>query len=347
MAHELTIREDGQAEMMYTGEAPWHGLGTRLDNPATAEEAIAAAGLDWEIAMQPVYIYGADGTPIEVPNKYAITRTDSNQVFNVTSGTYKPVQNAEAFSFFDQVVGAGEAIYHTAGSLFGGKQVWILAKLPGDLKITDQDLMEKFILLTTGNDGEHALKMMLTPIRVVCNNTLKMALDNKMRQFAVRVMHTGTIMDRVAQARDVLGTTEAYFELMMNGINKMVDRKMQEGDFDHFTFQLFGLDETKAVNEQHPLHQKLIDTMRNAYHEAPGNQLPDVAGTRWAAYNAVTYYADHIWKTNRIKEVEENSAETIASKRLYESWHGRNGQLKEKAWNLLVPARSRKVTVAA
>jgi phage/plasmid-like protein (TIGR03299 family) len=134
----------GSDGMMYTGAIPWHGLGVKLDNPATAEEAIKAAELDWEVETRSVYQYAISDTRqfyshLEIPNKNAIVRKDTNEAFAIMSNGYEPVQNKDAFGFFDSVIGQGEAIYHTAGSLYGGRKVWILAKLPDDIVVSNQD----------------------------------------------------------------------------------------------------------------------------------------------------------------------------------------------------------------
>ena len=109
--------------MMYTGTRPWHGLGVELESPATAAEAISAAALDWEVETRPVYQYAPDQMVggrqlyrhVEIPGKNAIVRVDTNEAFAVMGSSYEPLQNRDAFNFFDAVVGQGEAIYHTAG----------------------------------------------------------------------------------------------------------------------------------------------------------------------------------------------------------------------------------------
>ena len=131
MAHDLTIKADGTAEMAYFGKTPWHGLGTELDSPATWDEAMKAAGLDWEVEMKPVYLEGG----IEIPNKKATVRKDTGEVFGVFTDRYTPLQNSTFGDFMDAVVNVGEANYHTAGSILGGRKVWALVKLPGELGI--------------------------------------------------------------------------------------------------------------------------------------------------------------------------------------------------------------------
>ena len=154
-----------------------------IDNPLTAKEAIAQCGLDWEVETRAVYQYA----PMEgnryykhllIPNKQAVVRTDTEQAFTVMGNGYIPVQNREAFNFFDSVIAQGEAIYDSAGSFFGGRKVWILAKLPGDIAVSDTDKIGKYILLSNSHDGSSALRMKFTPIRIVCSNTLAIALSD-------------------------------------------------------------------------------------------------------------------------------------------------------------------------
>ena len=133
--------------MMYAGTTPWHKLGVQLDGEATAAEAIAAAQMDWTVTTQPVYVRNIHDGFMEIHGKAAIMREDTEEVFGVMGSGYQPVQNNEAFGFFDSVIGQGEAIYHTAGSLYGGKRVWILAKLPEDIQVTPEDVVQPYICL--------------------------------------------------------------------------------------------------------------------------------------------------------------------------------------------------------
>jgi phage/plasmid-like protein (TIGR03299 family) len=158
MAHKLHI-ENGRASMMYVGKEPWHGLGTKLDGPVTSEEAIKAANLDWVVEKKPLVAYdGKHAHP--VGNRYAIVRKDCygqpKPVFGIVGADYTPLQNRDAFAFFDRIVGRGAAIYHTAGALGDGERVWMLAKLPNPIHVAGDDVTDKFLLLSNSHDGGNA-----------------------------------------------------------------------------------------------------------------------------------------------------------------------------------------------
>ena len=175
MAHGIT-ETDG---MMYTGEAPWHRLGTKVEGAATAEEAIVAAGLDWNVVSKSVYTRNIAGGFEEVPNKIAVVREDTGLVLGVFGDGYQIAQNRGCFGMMNQVTMTDEAVYHTAGSIHGGKRIWMLVKLAEDIKVIPGDTIQPYILLTNSHDGSSALRIVLTPIRVVCANTLTVALRAK------------------------------------------------------------------------------------------------------------------------------------------------------------------------
>ena len=318
MPANITVN-NGVAEMMTAaGRDAWHGLGARLSQVATAQEAIEAANMGWEVGMREVFIQTPSGQFIEVTDKKAVTRMDNGKVFGVFSNQYTPLQNRDAFTFFDSVVGAGEAIYHTAGTLAGGSRIWILAKLPGDLKLSDTDVLERYILLANSHDGSLAVTMKPTTVRVVCNNTLSVALGGETNKL-FRAVHTSSVMQRVNQARETLGLQEAYFANVMRGIERLADERMTQAAANEFLVELFGQEENpEAISTR---MQNQIDTVGNLFVKGTGNH----GVNRWDMLNAVTEFVDH----KRTKDDD---------KRLDAAWFGGGKDLKQKAWNLLLPA---------
>ena len=327
MPAEIT-NTNGTDEMVYTGKTPWHGLGTRLDGPATAAEALEAAALDWTVDMVPIYLEGR----VEIPGKKAAVRTDTGLVMNVASDRYTPLQNVEAFQFFDAVVGAGEAVYHTAGSLQGGRKVWALAKLPGDVTVGGQDVLEKYVLLANSHDGSMAVTMQITAVRVVCSNTLSVALGNGKK---FRALHTPGVINKAIEAREFLGLTEAYFANLMAGVTRLAETKMAEPQLDDLVFTIFGLDETKAITEQHVLTRHAAETVKELFHTGIGNDVQGVKGTAWAALNAVTEYVDHVRVQGGRLDTARSTAGDLGSKRLESAWFGNGAKIKQLAWDTL------------
>lgn len=173
--------------MFYAGrEKPWHGLGTQVEEAPTSADALRLAGLDWTVQRKPIQVCGGR----KVDNFFANVRSSDGAVLGVVSDRYQVVQNAEAFAFTDALIGGeGQVHYETAGSLMGGRKIWLLAKLP-DTEIVG-DKTEPYLCFSNTHDGSGAIRVCMTPIRVVCNNTLNIALNGAKRAWSVR--HTGDI----------------------------------------------------------------------------------------------------------------------------------------------------------
>ena len=226
MAHNLEIK-NGEASMMYVGEEPWHGLGTKLESPASAAEAIEAAKLDWEVKKVPLYA-GSGRRRVALKNRFAVVRKDlwgkkQCEALGVVGSQYTPLQNREAFSFFDPIVGEKAAVYHTAGVLGDGKRIWILAKLPEDIRVINDDITHKFLLLSNSHDGTSAVQVKFTPIRVVCQNTLTIALN---KGPTVWVVHTQNIHERLREAERLLGIVKEGFDEIEKTFKAMVQVEM-------------------------------------------------------------------------------------------------------------------------
>lgn len=297
MAHNLMIK-NGKAQMMYVGQPPWHGLGTKLDRPATAVEAIQAAGLDWKVRKVP--LWACEGTNNAKVLRYEAVVPESRwglqdcPVFGVVGTDYHPLQNAEAFAFFDSIVGHGAAVYHTAGALGEGEQVWILAKLPGMIEVTASDGLEKYVLLSTGHDGRTCLRMILTPVRVVCQNTLTLALQSG--EEVTRAYHTRDMERQLTGVQLKVRALLAGFEDIQEACRAMARKPLDQHGMAEYVAEVFPHPDPLPANGKVPAW--ITEDRANCtllFHEGLGNAAADVKGTLWAAYNGVTEYVDH-WR---------------------------------------------------
>lgn len=310
--------------MMYVNETPWHGLGTKLEKEATAVEAINAAGLNWTVEKKPIHVQLSENATVQVPNKYATIRMDTNAPLGVVGNVYKVLQNKEAFSFFDAVIGMKEAVYHTAGALGNGEIIWILAKLNGIIRVKGDDITEKYILLTNRHDGTGSVHMMFTPIRVVCQNTLNIALasDTKLQ---AKLKHCSNVGMKVTEVRDALGIIDHKFAFFQEASQKLATVELTQGAFNSY-MERVGIKPTNdelATMEGRALTmaEKVIDEVTHLFEHGRGNDAPGIKGTLWAAFNGVTEYVDYV-RPSRSKE--ENRAKSLL--------FGSGATLKQKAW---------------
>ena len=320
--------------MAYVGRRPWHGLGTFVEGQAmTAEQAIGAAGLDWKVLTEPVYrdVQTDSWRPGDfkaIEGKRAIVREDTDEVFGVMSDGYTPIQNRTAFDVIDAVVGSGDAAFHTVGSLFGGRRVWMLCKLQGDYRLDNGEKLESFILLDNSHDGTAALRMRLTAVRVVCSNTLGAATSSR-AAFAAR--HTSGIMGRVNEARDLLGLRDAYMQRLMEGANRIAEEAWSFDQMEDMTYTLLGLDSDVAIDRQHGLKAPAASKMLDLFYLGEGNG----GETKWDALNAVTEYLDYS-KGSRSMDSLDSTDDAVVSRRLQNSWLGSGGeQMRARAWSIL------------
>ena len=306
MAHNLNFR-NGKASMMYVKEVPWHSLGTRLTEPATAKEAIAAAGLDWEVVKRPLFVVAGDGFA-RVKEKVAIVQRgqdgQDDRVFGVVGPAYTPLQNRDAFAFFDSIVGRGAAIYHTAGALGDGERIWVLAKLPGSIHVANKDDVDKYLLLSNSHDGRSAVQVKFTPIRVVCQNTLTMALEEGR---TVRVQHHRNLEIGLERAKDMLGIIRARYAKIEEVFGVMAKVSMPSALLDEYLRLVFPdpapVDEGKAgydvhaarLRRQRALEQAQLNRRESGrlFVGGKGNNEPAIRGTLWAAYNGIAEMVDY------------------------------------------------------
>jgi phage/plasmid-like protein (TIGR03299 family) len=323
MAHELLI-DDGQAAMFYVDERPWHGLGTRLTAPPSSREAIEAARLDWSVVKVPLYVVG--GTRIhELPHRFAILREDEIgrkhcHVFGIAGREYTPLQNREAFEFFDPLVQDARATYETAGALGHGERVWIQARLAGDFEVVSGDAVQRFLLLSNSHDGTSSVQVKLTPIRVVCNNTLTSALA---KGRTIRVRHDRDVRDRLEHAKELLGVIEAQYLEIAALFRRMAEVRFNQDRAAKYFADVFPERATADANRQSLENRRWA---LHFYEHGRGNEAPKVRHTLWAAYNGVTELIDH--------RRPANQAVDYSKKRLRSVWYGAGAATKERALRL-------------
>ena len=332
MPAEISMVKEGDAviaEMFYTGDTPWHGYGQKLDAPATAQEAITAAHLDWEVGLEPVYANhrqdGAySGFSIEDPYRF-VRRQDNKQILGMRTSRYSIVQNRDAFGLFDAVIGPGQGVYHTAGALRGGKVVWILAKVGDTREVVKGDEIEPYVLLSTSHDGSLPLQMRPTLVRVVCSNTLSYAMRRKDFSDVVTIRHTGNVANKAVEARKALGLTKVYFDRMMEGVEQLVKTPMNEAQMRKFALSLYT---PTGDDSMHRYTQEAMSKLGELFYLGRGQHLRGVRGTAWA-YNAVTEYVDNFERVGR-GEIGEPTDERLAK-----AWFGKGRDRKINAWHKL------------
>ena len=293
MGHNIEIK-NGEASMFYVNEEPWHGLGQKLEKPATAQEAIQAAKLDWRVMKVPLYAQ-RDVIQLRAKGKYGVVRedlwgNDECSVLGIVGRHYTPLQNSDSFTFFDPIVGENAAIYHTAGVLGAGERIWILAKLPDDIRVVGDDIVNKYLLLSNSHDGTSAVQVKFTPIRVVCQNTLTMALS---RGQTVRVAHTKSLPERLQMAVKLLGIIKTRFNEIETAFKNMTRVTINENRLAEYYQEVFP-DPSDPENDR--VMKRVQDDRLLAeyfFDQGKGNRIAGVAGTLWAAYNGVTELVDH------------------------------------------------------
>jgi phage/plasmid-like protein (TIGR03299 family) len=282
MAHQLEV-VNGKANMFFVGELPWHGLGQELHGRPTVREAITASGLDWEVELVPLVTEDAHAP---APAR-AVRRTTDQRILGIVGPSYHTLQNRDAFAFFQPFLDAGLAALHTGGSLCGGKKVWLLARIEREpLVIGADDTIEKFVLLSNSHDGSTSVRVGLTPIRVVCTNTLALAHADKAGSKLIRVRHTRRLTDNLDALREVMDLAEQEFTATAEQYRRLRNRGINQNDLTRYVRQVFQI-ESKQLNGQ---QRRILESCFRLFEEGRGAELPGVRGTLWGAYNAVTEY---------------------------------------------------------
>ena len=280
--------------MVYTREKPWHGLGTKVEDAPTSADALRLAGLDWRVEQKNIQLCGGS----KVPGYKANVRSTDGKVLGVVSDRYRIVQNTDAFEFTDSIIG-GDVRYETAGSLNGGKKIWLLAKLP-ETEIAG-DKTEPYLCFSNTHDGSGAVRVCMTPIRVVCNNTLNLALDSAKRAWSVR--HTGSLQSKMHEARSCLRMANRYMGALAEKADRMANTTITRDQLSMILDELFPVDEHTTEREKQNI-KKLRDEYMVCYF-AP--DLVKFRDTAWGAYNAMSDMITHNAPLRKTENYRENN----------------------------------------
>lgn len=280
--------------MVYTREKPWHGLGTKVEEAPTSADALRLAGLDWRVEQKNIQLCGGS----KVPGYKANVRSTDGKVLGVVSDRYRIVQNTDAFEFTDSIIG-GDVRYETAGSLNGGKKIWLLAKLP-ETEIAG-DKTEPYLCFSNTHDGSGAVRVCMTPIRVVCNNTLNLALDSAKRAWSVR--HTGSLQSKMHEARACLRMANRYMGALAEKADRMANTTITRDQLNRILDELFPVDDHTTDREKQNI-KKLRDEYMVCYF-AP--DLVKFRDTAWGAYNAMSDMITHNAPLRKTENYRENN----------------------------------------
>jgi phage/plasmid-like protein (TIGR03299 family) len=268
--------------MFYLREAPWHGLGVRVETALDSEEALNKAGLNWSVIQKPIM---TEGNSV-IPGYKANIRDMDNSVLGVVSDRYRIVQNNEAFAFTDSLIGEGVK-YETAGSLQNGKKVWILARLPENYIISG-DRICPYMVFSNSHDGSGAIKVAMTPIRVVCQNTLNLALSNADRIWSS--IHTGDIGLKLKDAKDTLLYAQDYMNKLGTEVNKLSSIKISDAKVLEYINMLIP-EPDNATETQKKNILGLRENLKMRYYDAP--DLSQLSKNAYRFINAVSDFATH------------------------------------------------------
>lgn len=282
-------------ETMYDRKTPWNGLGTNVTEAANSAQALRAAGLDWEVVSQPVY----DGNQREIPGYKANVRETDGAILGIVRNRYQVVQNSEAFAFTDELVG-GDVRYETAGALNGGRRIWILAQMP-KTKIAGDETVP-YLCFSNSHDGSSRIMACMTPVRVICQNTLNLAFRGANRKWAAR--HTKRIQENVLEARRCLELADEYMDGLAKYADRLANKRVTDEQIDTILNELFPFDEEKDSKRKAENVKHMKDEFMTAYYMV---DLRPFLGTAWGLVNAASDMATHSNPIRNTKNYRENN----------------------------------------
>jgi phage/plasmid-like protein (TIGR03299 family) len=309
----------------YVHEEPWHGLGNRVEQKVHAVEMIRAAGLDWEVHKRPARGAKANfnAKKEEIYSRYEILRMPRNGIseneilLGVVSNRYEPLQNRTAFQFFDPIVDRETAFFETAGALGEGERVWVLAKMPDIIEVVRGDECLKYLLLSNTHTGQASVTVKFTAIRVVCLNTLMLALEDGQKAFRVR--HSKIMPKRLQEIGELIAAANAVYTKAAELFQRLAKIRLRKELLDEYLEAVFPKSEAQIKKGETP--SKWIH-VSHLLEKVPDLQMAGVRGTLWAAYNAITHFEDYREADGELKDG-----------RLDRVWFGSGANLKLQALN--------------
>jgi phage/plasmid-like protein (TIGR03299 family) len=303
MAHQF---ETG----FFVHQPAWHRLGKVLNNPPTTEQAIIEAGLDWTVLEEPIYRIQREGI-VEVSTHKSLVRDVDEKLLGIVSKGYHPLQNGQAFNWFDPLLHEGDVTLEAAGSLKGGKRIWVLAKIQmKPLEIQDGDTIQPYLLLHNSHDGSTAVWIQFTPIRVVCWNTLSWAASSRhadeKNHKAFRIRHHSNINENLALAQQALDLARQTFTYAVDEYKAMALKPMSSELLELYIGNIFQSDD--------PTEHKAFPHILANFEEGRGNK----GKTLWDAYNGFTEWLDHQRGKSEVSRLES-------------AWFGESAKLRVKA----------------
>lgn len=280
--------------MFYVRETPWHGLGKRVSEAPNSKEALVLAGLNWKVKQEPIYTNKNE----EIVGYKANVRNTDRKVIGVVTDRYKVIQNEEAFAFTDALLGEGVK-YETAGSLQDGRKVWLLARMPQEYIISGERI-SPYLVFSNTHDGTGAVKVCATPIRVVCNNTLNLALTTAKRSWTM--VHTGDIKGKLQEAQDTLFKAQDYMDKLGVAFDELRLKKLSDKQVMEYIQILLPIEDGTSAQQVRNMN-KLREDMKMRYFDAP--DLKSLGKNGYRFINAVSDFATHsepLRKTSNYKE---------------------------------------------
>lgn len=320
------------------GGLPWHGLGNPVANDMTTDDMLDAAGLRFTVSKQPLYFptaqEGGKWKMKVVPDEFALIRDDSQMVLDTVGSNFKPVQNADVMAFFKRFVEAGDMQLETAGSLKGGRFVWALARINESFTVGKEgygDETRGYVLLSQPHQFGYSMTAALTPVRVVCWNTINAALGTKLdgtggsNSASFRMVHSRAFDDNVkAEAERALGLAHDGMKAFGHTAEMLSEVGAKDDDLTEYFHQVLRIEqEEPEEGEEDADEHRNVKRFRESLISAPGAELPTAKGTWWGAFQATTHTVDHV-----LGRTQDN--------RLYSAWYGRGSTIKRRALELAV-----------